>query len=250
MTERQGGESKKRRRNTYEKDDDEFQIEPTPLRRKSARKPKEKKPFDPASPSNGSAPSPTVVVTTTTPIPLHPIPMHNNVEYIEEEDMRECSELLSRIMEIPAADPFLEPVDFVALELFHYPHVVKHPMDLGTVKMLQHGNLENPGHFADHVRLVFKNAMDFNQPGSGIYNDAESLLATFEEEFKKLCDKWDADPGQPEQKEEKKEIDSDEKDKLEIEAMQQNLILIKANTAGLKKQIEFLKKSKKKTDKN
>jgi len=50
--------------------------------------------------------------------------------------------------------------------------------------------------------------------------------------------------------EDKKEIDSEEKDKMEIETMQQNLNLIKTTIAGMKKQIEILKKSKKKTNKN
>jgi len=230
--ERQGIESKKRRR-AYEKDDDEFQIDQAPaVRRKIARKPKEKKPFEPGSP-NGSA-IPLSITNTTTAIPPIPmIPMQNHIEVVEAEDMRECRELLTKLMEIPSADPFLEPVDFAALELWHYPTMVLNPMDLGTIKkMLQHNTLENPGHFADHVRLVFKNAMDFNQPGSGIYNDAESLLGTFEEEFKKLCEKWATEPGPELKEEEKKEVDSEEKDKKEIEILQQTLNTIKTTTAG------------------
>jgi len=243
MTERQGGEGAKKRRRPHGKDDDEFQIEPAPARRKTnVRKPKEKKPGDPAN-SNGSADP------LATPLPLHPIPMYN--QYIEEDDMRECNEMVTKLMSLPPAIPFLEPVDYESLELSYYPTVVKNPMDLGTVKqMLQHGTLENPGHFAEHVRLVFKNAMDFNQPGSGIYNDAENLLTNFEMEFKKLCDKWDSEPASELKQEDKKEIDSEEKDKMEIETMQQNLNLIKTTIAGMKKQIEILKKSKKKTNKN
>jgi len=87
MTERQGGESKKRRR-AYEKDDEEFQIDrAAPSRRKSTRKPKEKKPFDPGSPNGAATP-----LLVAHPIPL--IPMHNIPEFIEEEDMRECGVVL------------------------------------------------------------------------------------------------------------------------------------------------------------
>jgi len=151
---------------------------------------------------------------------------------------------------MPSTEPFLEPVDFESLELSYYPTIVKNPMDLGTIKqMLQHGTLENPGHFSDHVRLVFKNAMDFNQPGSGIYNDAENLLVNFDAEFKKLCEKWDSEPASELKQEDKKEVDSEEKDKMEIDSMQQNLNLIKTTIAGMKKQIEILKKSKKKQTK-
>jgi len=48
----------------------------------------------------------------------------------------------------------------------------------------------------------------------------------------------------------KKEPDSEEKDKMEIEAMQQTLNQIKINTTALRKQIDLAKKTKKKTDEN
>jgi len=47
----------------------------------------------------------------------------------------------------------------------------------------------------------------------------------------------------------KKEPDSEEKDKMEIEAMQQTLNQIKINTTALRKQIDLAKKTKKKPTK-
>jgi len=174
------------------------------------------------------------------PIPLGSVPIiplnspQNHPENIEDDDMKDCYDLLVKIMENPLAEAFLEPVDYIALDLWQYPQLIKHPMDLSTVKkMLEHACLENPGHFAEHVKLVFKNAIEFNQPGSDIYNDAENLLRVFEENFKQLCDKWatEIDP----EKEDKKDTDNEEKDKIEIEELQQNINNLKTNIANLKK---------------
>jgi len=180
------------------------------------------------------------------------IPLNSpNPENIEEDDMRDCYDLLIKFMEMSNAEPFLEPVNYVQLELPQYPQLIKHPMDLGTIKkMLQHGCLENPGHFADHVRLVFKNAMDFNLPESAIYNTSENLLQTFEEAFKQLCDKWNSELDPSDGKEDdKRDIDTEEKDKQEIEELQKNINNMKTNIANRKKQIDQFKNAKKKQSK-
>jgi hypothetical protein len=246
---------RKRRKTTQqEKDDDEYHIEtPAPTRRKVARKGK-------SDTSKKTSSHATTTVSHTTdetdsgilgPVPIIPLNSpRSNCEGIEEEDMRDCFDLLCKFIKMPAADPFLEPVDYVTLELWQYPQYIKHPMDLGTIKkMLQHNCLENPGHFADHVRLVFKNAMDFNQTGSGIYNDAENLLQLFEEQFKLLCDKWNAGESSENKDDDKKDYDNEEKDKLEIEELQQNIKKVKSNIAAYKKQIDQLKKSRKRQTK-
>jgi len=229
------------------KDDEEYQIDNPPTsRRKTTRKPKEKKTDQVSSPTDPTTTSSALATIPSLPLHLPIIPMiainNQPPENVEEEDMKECMDLLLKIMEYPVAEAFLIPVDFVGLELFHYPKIVKNPMDLGTIKnMLIQGSLENPGHFADHVKLVFKNAMEFNQPGSGIYNDAEALLATFEEEFKKLCDKWSGANKEDNQK----ETENEEKDKIEIEQLQQSLATAKSNITVLKKNIDALKKQRK-----
>jgi hypothetical protein len=57
-------------------------------------------------------------------------------------------------------------------------------MDLGTIKdLLQDNQLSDPDHFADNVRLTFKNAMTYNVNGSYIYTSAETLLEAFERKF-------------------------------------------------------------------
>lgn len=52
--------------------------------------------------------------------------------------------------------------------------------------MLLHNTLANPDHFADHVRLVCRNAMEFNQEGSPVHTQAAELLQWFEPKYAEL----------------------------------------------------------------
>jgi bromodomain-containing factor 1 len=108
-------------------------------------------------------------------------------ELIDNPEMRYCYDIVASLMENEQAEAFNEPVDWKALNLPSYPQLIKNPMDLGTVKELLLDNLlEDHEHFAEHVRLVFKNAMTFNMPGSLIYIYAENLLALFEQKYAKF----------------------------------------------------------------
>ncbi len=51
------------------------------------------------------------------------------------DDMQECHKCLKFVMGKPDAGPFLDPVDWKALNLPDYPEIVKHPMDLGSVEV-------------------------------------------------------------------------------------------------------------------
>ena len=60
-------------------------------------------------------------------------PPYLNLEIGDEE-----IKILHKIFEILEGDPlaydFLEPVDYVALNILDYPKIITQPMDLGTVK--------------------------------------------------------------------------------------------------------------------
>jgi bromodomain-containing factor 1 len=105
-------------------------------------------------------------------------------EKIASEEMRRCFDILAWQMEQPIAGVFLEPVDWRALDLPLYPQIVKHPMDYGTIKQrLLTGQIPTPAKFAELVRLVYKNAMKFNQQGSQIYDITQKLSDEFEGNF-------------------------------------------------------------------
>lgn len=75
-----------------------------------------------------------------------------------------------------------------------FPHliildqVVKNPMDLGTIReKLDAKNGAGYKHIqeiCDDVRLVFTNAMSYNQDGSDVYVMAKTLSDKFEEKWK------------------------------------------------------------------
>eukprot|EP00939_MAST-03C_sp_MAST-3C-sp1_P003695 g3695.t1 len=81
---------------------------------------------------------------------------------------------------------FNSPVDYVKLEIPDYPNVIKRPMDLGTIRRKLHdGEYPNVERVASDVRLVFSNAMLFNQKRHYVHRAASGLLVIFEEAFEK-----------------------------------------------------------------
>ncbi|GAB2285409.1 hypothetical protein Dimus_019862 [Dionaea muscipula] len=97
---------------------------------------------------------------------------------------KSCSALLNNLMKHKHAWVFDKPVDVKGLGLHDYFNVIKHPMDLGTVKSRLNTNwYKFPKDFADDVRLTFQNAMTFNPKGHDVHFMAEQLLKIFE-------DKW------------------------------------------------------------
>ena len=69
----------------------------------------------------------------TTPTKTQKDPPYLSLEIGNEE-----IKILHKIFEILEGDPlaydFLEPVDYVALNILDYPKIITNPMDLGTVK--------------------------------------------------------------------------------------------------------------------
>lgn len=54
---------------------------------------------------------------------------------IQREDLKECYDELCLLMDLPIAVPFLEPVNYVKLQIWDYTEIIKFPMDLGTIKV-------------------------------------------------------------------------------------------------------------------
>jgi len=101
--------------------------------------------------------------------------------------MKQCQTILKHLMTHKFAWPFNTPVDPLALNLPDYNDIIKNPMDLGTVKQqLASGLYENEDDFAEDVRLVWANALRYNQPGSDICIMASELADFFESRFVKL----------------------------------------------------------------
>eukprot|EP01039_Chlorochromonas_danica_P000492 gene492-531_t len=102
--------------------------------------------------------------------------------------MKRCLDLLKELTKHPQAIWFLEPVDPIALNIPDYPRIIKNPMDFSTIRYnIENGIYENMHGFAEHMRLVFKNAMTFNQlPDNPVHIAAKDLSNRFEDKFRWL----------------------------------------------------------------
>eukprot|EP01083_Nonionella_stella_P066570 175410_1 len=98
----------------------------------------------------------------------------------------ECKTLLDKIKKIQYSKPFLDPVDWKALNIPTYPHIIKHPMDLHTIESkLTNNQYHNPYQFSNDMRLVYQNATTFNKPSTQYYMSATKFGKKFEEEFER-----------------------------------------------------------------
>ncbi|XP_061952351.1 transcription factor GTE10-like isoform X1 [Populus nigra] len=99
--------------------------------------------------------------------------------------MKQCEALLNRLMAHQFGWIFNTPVDVVKLNIPDYFTIIKHPMDLGTVKgKIVSGEYLSPLGFAADVRLTFSNAMKYNPPGNDVHSMAETLSKYFEVRWK------------------------------------------------------------------
>ncbi|CAN6444241.1 unnamed protein product [Victoria cruziana] len=98
---------------------------------------------------------------------------------------KHCSAILAKLMKHKHAWVFNTPVDVKGLGLHDYHSIIKHPMDLGTVKSRLNSNwYSSPTEFADEVRLTFRNAMTYNPKGHDVHYMAEQLLKLFEDRWR------------------------------------------------------------------
>ncbi|KAM5548470.1 transcription factor GTE7 [Rosa sericea] len=129
------------------------------------------------------------------PLPIAPgkADSNSNLKRSHSENvnlMKNCGQILSKLMKHKHAWIFKKPVDVVTMKLHDYYDIIKQPMDLGTVKMNLSKNLySTPLEFAADVRLTFENAMRYNPRGHDVYNYANQLRSLFEELFQPLIDK-------------------------------------------------------------
>ncbi|XP_026415711.1 transcription factor GTE6-like [Papaver somniferum] len=107
-----------------------------------------------------------------------------------QELMRQFATILRQLTQHKLAWPFMQPVDVKGLELHDYYEVIDKPMDFSTIKN-QMETKDGTGYknvreiYAD-VKLVFKNAMTYNEEKSDVHEMAKTLLEKFEEKWLRL----------------------------------------------------------------
>ncbi|XP_038143886.1 bromodomain-containing protein 4 isoform X1 [Cyprinodon tularosa] len=91
--------------------------------------------------------------------------------------------------------PFYKPVDVDALGLHDYHDIIKHPMDLSTIKAkLEAKQYRDPQEFAADVRLMFSNCYKYNPPDHEVVSMARKLQDVFEMRFAKMPDEPEPKP--------------------------------------------------------
>lgn len=111
--------------------------------------------------------------------------------------LKKCGDLLKDISKHPRAFWFLEPVDHIKLNIPDYPKIIKHPMDFSTIKdNLEQGIYSSVDGFAEHMRLVFRNAITYNTaPDSAVNMAAKEISSKFEEKFKNILSQLEGNIG-------------------------------------------------------
>ncbi|KAI5346146.1 PREDICTED: mRNAion factor [Prunus dulcis] len=110
-----------------------------------------------------------------------------------QELMRHFGTILRQITQHKWAWPFLQPVDVEGLGLHDYYKVIDKPMDFSTIKNQMEAKdgtgYKNVREICADVRLVFKNAMKYNDERSDVHVMAKTLMAKFEEKWLQLLPK-------------------------------------------------------------
>ena len=127
-------------------------------------------------------------------IELHIASLNNGLVLPPLKLKTKAMEVLKGIQSHQHAWVFNSPVDPVELGLPDYFQVIKHPMDLGTVKKkLENGVYTKLEQFEEHVHLTFDNAMLYNPEGTVVYNMASEMKAQFAIDFAKLMTQLNAE---------------------------------------------------------
>ncbi|KAL0978981.1 hypothetical protein UPYG_G00178840 [Umbra pygmaea] len=108
------------------------------------------------------------------------------------EQLKHCDVILKEMLSKKHAAyawPFYKPVDAEALELHDYHEIIKHPMDLSTVKKkMDSRDYQDAQSFATDVRLMFSNCYKYNPPDHEVVAMARKLQDVFEMRFAKIPD--------------------------------------------------------------
>ncbi|XP_055763222.1 bromodomain-containing protein 4-like isoform X3 [Salvelinus fontinalis] len=154
-------------------------TEPPRPRRESSSRPLKQPKRDPAQPDSQGVPGDGALTS------------HGGSPK-RQEQLLFCGGLIRDMMSkkhIAYAWPFYKPVDAHALGLHDYHHIIKHPMDLGTVKdKMDNRQYRDAQHFAADVRLMFSNCYKYNPPDHDVVNMARTLQDVFEMRFAKMPD--------------------------------------------------------------
>ncbi|GAV80099.1 Bromodomain domain-containing protein [Cephalotus follicularis] len=131
--------------------------------------------------------------------------------------MRHFLAIFRQIIQHKWAWPFMQPVDVEGLGLHDYFEIIEKPMDFSTIKKKMEAKdgtgYKNVREIYADVRLVFKNAMKYNDEREDVHVMAKTLLEKFEEKWLQLLPKV--------AEEEKRQADEEAKTQLDMQLAQE-----------------------------
>ncbi|KAG9101447.1 hypothetical protein FRC06_003007, partial [Ceratobasidium sp. 370] len=147
---------------------------------------------DPVQPAPLSAPAP---FPTQDPPP----PPYTGPTQMTSTQHKFCFSTVRTLKRLKDAGPFLRPVDPVALNIPHYPLIIKRPMDFNTVETrLQNSNPSKPpvdplapryrttDDFVSDIRQIFQNCYLFNGTEHFISHQARKLEDILDKQLKQM----------------------------------------------------------------
>ncbi|KAF8898359.1 Bromodomain-containing protein [Infundibulicybe gibba] len=152
---------------------------------------------DKASLSHSATPPPAsaIVSNGSTPVP----PSTAGPSTLSTAQFRFCLSTVRSLKKLKDATPFLRPVDPIALNIPHYPSIIKTPMDFSTVEHKltssnpskpdtnpQNPRYRNADEFISDVRLIFQNCLTFNGPDHAIALMGKRVEEVFDKQIKQM----------------------------------------------------------------
>lgn len=100
--------------------------------------------------------------------------------------LSKCKDILKELSKQPLSIYFNDPVDPVKLNIPDYFTIIKEPMDFGTIrKNLESNSYSTHEQYAEHMRLVFRNAIAYNvRRDNPVHIAARELSDMFEERYR------------------------------------------------------------------
>ncbi|KAJ1963380.1 hypothetical protein GGI12_002084 [Dipsacomyces acuminosporus] len=94
------------------------------------------------------------------------------------------AKIVRKVSKHPSAFPFLRPVDVILDGCPTYYDVIKHPMDLGTMRRkVDSGRYDDVDEFKADMDKMLRNCYTFNPVGTPVYNLGKDVEAAFESEW-------------------------------------------------------------------
>ncbi|KAK4336698.1 hypothetical protein RND71_043444 [Anisodus tanguticus] len=166
------------------------------------------------------------------------------------DQMKYCSLILKELFSKKHnsyAWPFYKPVDVHMLNLPDYYDIIKHPMDLGTVKQkMENREYKRPEEFASDVRLMFTNCYKYNPADHEIVTMGRKLQDIFEMRLAKMPDEPAYSDGSDNGT---SDSESNSESSSESEDESEKIRTLQAQIQELSKQISVIASSSKKDKK-